>query len=215
MNQRISKIISITALFLFIFVFQALAGTSLVEKFSTDEVRGEGPLPYNYRIIDENIHAGGHPLNPKTSFGNTNKEALVILNYLKSKGVRTIIDLENSWWIQWHYKNLLKEAGIKRIHIPMSSSKVPDYEEWQMIKEFLREPVYIHCKWGADRTGAIIARYLVEEKGYAPKEAWEAVITGGTHAGPIGGLKKGSLYKNLVLFFWPEAHEDKEFRECY
>ena len=136
-------------------------------------------------------------------FGNSDEETLFILDYLKSQGVETVIDLENTGRIQKRYQGLLDEAGLKRIHIPMHAFKNPDEEEWEEITEAMQEPVYIHCKWGADRTGAIIGRYLVEEKGYSPEEAYAAVITGGSHAGPIGGLKTSWYYRNLKLFFYP------------
>jgi len=190
---------------LLILSIPAGAAISEVTKFPTGEIRGQGPLPYNYRVIDSTIHAGGHPLNPSTEFRNTDEQALQIMEYLKSRGVKTYIDLENTWWIQKRYKRLLKQAGIQRLQVPMHAFKVPNEQEWEKIKEAMQEPVYIHCKWGADRTGAVIGRYLVEEMGYTSKEAYEAVITGGSHAGYIGGLKQGLPYENLKCFIWEGA----------
>jgi len=170
--------------------------------FTATQVLGTGPLPYNYRIIDKHIHAGGHPLNPRLHFINTDEQVLSILNYLKSKGVKTIVDLENTKTIQKRYTRLLKEAGLTRIHIPMHKDKVPTQAEWLIIKKAMQKPVYIHCKWGADRTGAILGRYLVEVKDYSSKEAFEMVKTGGSHAGPLGGLKTSKNYWNITRFFY-------------
>ncbi|MFA6549712.1 MAG: dual specificity protein phosphatase family protein, partial [Candidatus Margulisiibacteriota bacterium] len=114
-----------------------------------------------------------------------------------------VVNLENTWSIYWRYKRLLRESGLECLPIPLNEQKTPTKAEWEEIKDAMNQPVYIHCKWGADRTGAIIARYLVEERGYTPEEAYKAVITGGTHAGPLGGLKQGKTYDNLVRFFWP------------
>jgi len=176
-----------------------------VVKFPTNEVMGQGPTPYNYRIIDKNIHAGGHPLNPQTRFSNSDQQVLKILKRLKAQGIRTVIDLEKTGWIQKRYKRLLHQAGIKRLHVHMHATKVPNKQEWQAIKKALEKPVYLHCKWGADRTGSVIGRYLVEENGYAPKQAYQAVISGGSHTGYLGGLKKWPNYINMKRFIWRGA----------
>lgn len=97
----------------------------------------------------------------------------------------------------------------------MSSAKVPTAVEWAKIKELMKKPVYIHCRWGADRTGAIIARYLIEEDGYTTVEAWQAVINGGSHAGLLGGLKKKPDYRNLILFISPNAADYEEFKAYF
>ena len=187
-----------------IFLSQIIfAAASVVTKFPAKEVSGLGPLPYNYRVIDDHIHVGGHPLNPATNFKNSDEQAAAILTYLRGQGVNVVVNLENTWSIYWRYKRLLRESGLECLHIPLNSTKAPTEAEWAEIKEAMKEPVYIHCKWGADRTGAIIARYLVEEKGYTPAQAYQAVITGGSHAGPLGGLKQGKEYYNLIRFFWP------------
>lgn len=181
----------------------AVHAGSICKRYPSSQVKGSGPLPYNYRVIDGHIHAGGHPLRPSNDFGNTDEQVLSILSYLKAQGVDAIIDLENTKKIQSRYETLLKASGIKRLHIPMNASKVPDEAQWEEMREAMKGKVYIHCKWGADRTGAVIAKYLVEEKGYSPEDAYKAVTTGGSHAGILGGLKTTDSYKTLVRFFWP------------
>lgn len=195
----------LTTVFVLLIACQVLAANCSVVKFPANEVSGAGPLPYNYRIIDGYIHAGGHPLNPINHFSNTDQQVLSILNYLKSKNVYTVIDLENTASIQRRYQRLLDKAGLKRIHIPLNNSRVPNREEWARIKEAMQGPVYIHCAWGADRTGMVIARFLVEEKNYTPDEAYHAVISGGTHSGALGGLKQSSDYLSLKNFIYQGA----------
>ncbi|MFA5887031.1 MAG: dual specificity protein phosphatase family protein [Patescibacteria group bacterium] len=205
MNVR--KLIVILFGFLCYFSISLWADVILVIKFPAAEVGGRGPYPYNYRIIDNHIHAGGHPMNPTNNFGNTDEQTESILKYLISKDVKTVIDLENTRSIQKRYQLLLDKQGIKRIHIPMHYIKTPNKAEWQQIMTAFEQPVYIHCKWGADRTGAIIGRYLVEVKGYTSAEAYRAVISNGSHAGVIGGLKTSPYYRQLKQFIYEEPRK--------
>lgn len=170
--------------------------------FTAKETAGAGPYPYNFHIIDDHIYAGGHPLNPGNNVRNSDKQVLSTLEYLRSLGVKTVIDLENTKSIQERYDKLLRQVGLNRLHVPLNSSHMPDKREWAEILNAMRQPAYIHCKWGADRTGAVVGRYLVENHNFTSDQAYRSVISGGKYAGPLGGLKTGIFYKNLKNFIW-------------
>ncbi|MBE0645878.1 MAG: hypothetical protein IH600_17490 [Bacteroidetes bacterium] len=65
-----------------------------------------------------------------------------------------------------------RELGIKYVPVYLGDSP-PSEKNWQNIRDLLaRGGVYLHCAHGADRTGAVIARYRVEVEGVAPCDAY-------------------------------------------
>ncbi|MDH7516504.1 MAG: hypothetical protein QHI48_11595 [Bacteroidota bacterium] len=65
-----------------------------------------------------------------------------------------------------------KELGLEYAGVYLGSSP-PSQEQWERIRAFLdRGRVYVHCAHGADRTGAIIAKYRVETEGMEPCDAY-------------------------------------------
>ncbi len=87
----------------------------------------------------------------------------------------------------------------------MNSEKVPDDEQTNTILEKLKKGAYLHCLWGCDRTGAIIAKYLTEICGYSGEEAFKAVIKNGSHAGKLGGFKQIKGNNLLIKYFWKDG----------
>ncbi len=202
-KKKILVWIAVAAIALSVPAFCAQASSSCL-RYEHDKVTGTGILPYNYRVIDGHIHAGGHPLGPVSDFKNPDKQVMSILKYLKSRGVVTVVDLQDDKSIEARYVGMLNKVGIKRLHVPLSWLKAPTAGQWAKIEEALKKPVYIHCKWGADRTGLIIAKYLVQNKGYTVKDALDAVSDGGSHSGAIRGMNVEYRYDPVFLSFLKE-----------
>jgi len=94
------------------------------------------------------------------------------IKHLAGHGFKTVVDLRMSCGACHHEQALVHNLGMKYIHIPMGLKK----PSIQQIVSFLRvvnneqnQPVFVHCRQGADRTGMLVAIYriLVQHWPYA------------------------------------------------
>ncbi len=195
-----------------------VATGSVCIKGEAAQAKGSGLLPYNFRAIDGRLFAGGTPFNPVTM---ANDEALVrrYVRDLRDRGVKTIITLHvpaGNDRFNGALKRICREEGIRWLPRRMTAEQVPDERQTDELLDAIDAGAYVHCQWGCDRTGAVIAKYLRSRRGWSGEDAWKAVVGGGSHAGPIGGLKKKPSYALLVTWFWPEvAVESREVCDIY
>jgi tyrosine-protein phosphatase SIW14 len=95
---------------------------------------------------------------------------------LAKLGVKTIIDLrEIGEHSQTGEEGMVKELGMQYVSIPVKRMATPDNGVVSHILGLLNDstsgPVFVHCKRGADRTGAIIACYRISHDFWEPKRA--------------------------------------------
>lgn len=86
------------------------------------------------------------------------------IGHLFKRGIKTVIDLRMNGEGCEHEKTVVDECGMKYVHIPMGFTR-PKVEQ---IVAFLRvvnnqnnQPVFVHCRQGADRTGTLIGIYRI------------------------------------------------------
>ncbi len=204
-QRRFKSILSRLCLIFSLFAFNAtlLADQSICEKF--DDVNGSGKYPYNFRVIDKCLTAGGSLFNP-VSKSNSDEKVVEYLRFLKGIGVNSLMLLHVPFKdaLTPRLETLCKQEGVELIKMRMNAEQLPTPEQTEYLMAAIASGSYVHCMWGCDRTGAIIGKYL-RSKGYSGKEALDAVVNKGTHAGKLGGFKKKSGNKNLLLYFWPEV----------
>jgi tyrosine-protein phosphatase SIW14 len=98
------------------------------------------------------------------------------LSELKLLGITTIVDLrgEDHDKIAWERKRA-ESLGMRFVHIPVSGWSPPSDEQ---VAEFLTlfrgEPgqkVFVHCRFGDDRTGVFVATYRIALEKWSAEEA--------------------------------------------
>lgn len=118
----------------------------------------------NMSIVAPNLYRGGMP----------NEEAL---EQLQRSGIKTIVSLANEKkYVEWE-RAATKRLGLKFVHIPLSAWKEPSQND---IEAFLtvvakkdREPVFVHCVHGRDRTGTMVAIYRINNERWSADSAYE------------------------------------------
>jgi len=111
----------------------------------------------NFYQVDSHVYRGAQPSNEG-------------LQYLAKLGVKTVIDLREADRRSKAEKSVVTAAGMKYVNVPMTGLKAPTEAETSRILAILEDetagPVFVHCKRGADRTGAVIAAYRIDHEGW-------------------------------------------------
>ena len=113
-------------------------------------------LPNAYQLT-ENFYRGGQP----TEEG---------YRALAQRGVKTVI----SFRVQKPDTALIESLGMKSVHIPTNPALITPTQ----MSRFLRivadpehQPVYVHCLYGSDRTGTMVAMYRMTLHKWSRQEA--------------------------------------------
>lgn len=116
----------------------------------------------NFYKVNSDIYRGGQP----TEAG---------IKTLAKLGVKTIIYLRDGKELAKAEEKWAADAGIKFIHEPEHNWRKPKRKSIESIIETLttaeNQPVFVHCRRGADRTGTVIATYRITRDGWTAKQA--------------------------------------------
>jgi protein tyrosine phosphatase (PTP) superfamily phosphohydrolase (DUF442 family) len=116
----------------------------------------------NFYQVDEHVYRGAQP----------NLEGF---QYLAKSGVNTVIDLREKGPRARAEERAVTAAGMRYVNVPMSGLTPPTPAEITRILLLLEDtssgPVFVHCKRGADRTGAVIAAYRIHHDHWQSAQA--------------------------------------------
>lgn len=122
------------------------------------------PLP-NFFQVDQRLYRGGQP-----SFEGYRR--------LADLGVKTVVNLRTEEETELgEARRVVESLGMRWVSLPMRAYGRPTDEQvdtfLQAIDDPIQQPVYMHCRQGKDRTGAMVAVYRVVEQDWAPARAYE------------------------------------------
>jgi tyrosine-protein phosphatase SIW14 len=116
----------------------------------------------NFGCINEQFYRGAQP--EKRDYEE-----------LAAMGIKTIIDLQREG--EAGEQKLVEAAGMKFYRIPMSDKEWPAPAPVAMFLKLVNDPanqpVFIHCKGGRHRTGAMTAIYRMTHDQWAAAQAWQ------------------------------------------
>jgi protein tyrosine/serine phosphatase len=104
---------------------------------------------------------------------------------LKNLGVTTIVNLRQTGdGVEWERK-LAESLGLHFVNIPVSGWSAPsDAQVAQFLKLFhdaAGQRVFVHCYYGDDRTGTMVATYRIAQQHWTADQAIQEMYTFGFH----------------------------------
>jgi protein tyrosine phosphatase (PTP) superfamily phosphohydrolase (DUF442 family) len=124
--------------------FQLFFQDATLSQITTPVALNSTGLPNAYQLT-ENFYRGGQPT----------EEGYRILSKM---GVKTII----SFRTHKPNKELIESLGMESVHIPLNPALITPTQMTrflQLVADPTHQPVYVHCHFGSDRTGVMVAIY--------------------------------------------------------
>lgn len=136
----------------------------------------------NFGKVNDHFYRGSQPTEEEVA-------------QLKRLGVKTVIDLRKDKVPQ--EADWVKQAGMQYFNIPLKASVAATEEQTSYFLSLVNNPanwpVYIHCKGGRHRTGALTAVYRITEDGWTADRAYQEMkeydFNSGIFGGPIAQKK--------------------------
>ena len=163
----------------------ALAGATA---FGAGEDKSSEIAVENFGKVNDNYYRGSQP----------DAEGLA---QLKRLGIKTVIDLRKDSVAA--EPNQVRALGMQYFNIPMRASKAATPEQtdyfFKLVNDAANWPVYVHCKGGKHRTGALTAVYRIAHDGWTADQAYEEMKKFDFNSGFFGGP---SAQKKFVYTFY-------------
>jgi protein tyrosine/serine phosphatase len=116
-------------------------------------------------------------------------------------GVKTIIDLRRDYVPE--ERQWATEAGLNYFNLPLKSHQRATNDQAKYFLSLVNDPanlpVYVHCKGGRHRTGALTAAYRITRDGWTAEQAWEEMKKYDFNDTILGGPAD---QKNFVFEFY-------------
>ena len=145
----------------------------------------------NFGKVNDNYYRGSQP----------NKSQVAAL---KAMGVKTIIDLRKDYIPE--ARQWAKDAGLNYFNLPLLPGRRATKEQTEYFLRLVNDPangpVYVHCKGGRHRTGAMTAAYRITHDGWTAEQAFEEMLKYDFNDGFFGGGP--AAQKKFVFEFYEQ-----------
>ncbi|OGW80535.1 MAG: hypothetical protein A3G33_09455 [Omnitrophica bacterium RIFCSPLOWO2_12_FULL_44_17] len=114
--------------------------------------------------------------------------------YLKEMGVKTVLSFHDDRTIAKDEESFLKDSGINMVWLPLQGFDRPSDDLTEKALKLMStselQPVLVHCKRGAERTGLIVGLYRIKYQKWTAEQARQEMKTFGFREFWYGHLKQ-------------------------
>jgi protein tyrosine/serine phosphatase len=170
-----------------------LLALALTGSLSSAQKAGTTAVIKNFGKVNDNYFRGSQPTQSQVAA-------------LKAMGVKTIIDLRRDYIPaerQWAI-----ESGLNYFNLPLRPAQAATKEQTEyflrLVNDPANAPVYVHCKGGKHRTGAMTAVYRITHDGWTAQQAFEEMKQYDFEDGFFGG---GPSQQKAFVFEFYKQHQ--------
>jgi protein tyrosine/serine phosphatase len=120
---------------------------------------------------------------------------------LASSGVKVVLSVLTTSSDIKKEKKIVERLGLQHVSIPLSGFFSPSNKDISKIMKLFanakNKPVFVHCRYGEDRTGLVVGLYRVRQEGWTQEKAYQEMLDWGFTPALIG----------LTHYFWEHAEE--------